>query len=32
MAMVLLAFVSARAGSTFEEYEGRVISSVEVVL
>jgi outer membrane protein insertion porin family len=29
-ASVLLAFVSAQAGSTFEEYEGRPISSVEV--
>ncbi|HEY6232149.1 MAG TPA: POTRA domain-containing protein [Pyrinomonadaceae bacterium] len=30
-AMLLLAFVSARAGVTYEEFEGRVISSVEVV-
>lgn len=29
-ATVLLGFVSAQAGSTFEEYEGRRISSVEV--
>ena len=28
--MVLLAFVNAQAGSTFEQYEGRPISSVEV--
>lgn len=29
-AMVLLAFVSAQAGSTFAEYEGRLITSVEI--
>jgi outer membrane protein insertion porin family len=28
--MMLLAFVSARAGSTFAEYEGRTITSVEI--
>ena len=28
--MVLLAFASAQAGSTFEEYEGRPITSVEI--
>ena len=28
--MVLLAFVSAQAGSTFAEYEGRLITSVEI--
>ena len=29
-ATLLLAFVSAQAGSTFEEYEGRTIASVEI--
>ncbi len=29
-AMVLLAFASAQAGSTFDEYEGRTITSVEI--
>jgi outer membrane protein insertion porin family len=29
--IVLLAFVSVRAGVTFEEYEGRTVSAVEVV-
>ena len=29
-AMVLLAFASAQAGSTFDEYEGRTIASVEI--
>jgi len=28
--MVLLAFASAQAGSTFDEYEGRTITSVEI--
>ena len=30
IAMVLLAFASAQAGSTFDEYEGRTITSVEI--
>jgi len=30
IATVLLAFVSAQAGSTFAEYEGRLITSVEI--
>ena len=29
-AIVLLAFASAQAGSTFDEYEGRTITSVEI--
>ena len=29
--LVLLGFVSARAGVTFEEFEGRTITAVEIV-